>query len=60
MDEIIEILMRRDGNTEQEARSRIREVLNLMEECGYDPVVSEQIFMEMLGLEPDYIINLLL
>jgi hypothetical protein len=52
--------MKRDGNTEQEAKNRVEEIQNLMGQCMYDPDESERIFMEMLGLEPDYIIELLL
>ena len=60
MDKIVEILMRRDGNTRNDAIERINEVIGMMEECSYDPEESEIIFMEQLGLEPDYIIDILL
>ena len=59
MNKIIEILMRRDENTREEAIARIKEVKNMMEECSYNPEKCEQIFMEELGLEPDYIIDFL-
>lgn len=59
-DKIIDILMRRDGDTRNEAIDRINETKSLMADCNYDPEESETIFMEQLGLEPDYIIDLLL
>ena len=60
MDRIIEILMRRDGYAKDEAISLLNEVKDMMKDCNYDPEESERIFMEELGLEPDYIIDLLL
>ena len=60
MDKIIEILMRRDVYTKDEAISLLNEVKDMMKDCNYDPEESERIFMEELGLEPDYIIDLLL
>ena len=59
MNKIVEILMRRDGYSEKEAIDRINEVKSMMEECNYDPEESEEIFMSQLGLEMDYIDDLL-
>lgn len=55
MEEIIKILMKRDGNTREEALSIIEDVKEMMEEVGYDPEECENIFETELGLEPDYI-----
>lgn len=55
MEEIIKILMRRDGNTREEALSIIEDVKEMMEEVSYDPEECENIFETELGLEPDYI-----
>ena len=55
MEEIIKIIMKRDGNTREEALSIIEDVKEMMEECDYDPEECEDIFMSELGLEPDYI-----
>lgn len=55
MEEIIKILMRRDGNTREEALSIIEDVKGMMEKCNYDPEECENIFETELGLEPDYI-----
>lgn len=52
MEKTIEILMRRDGNTRSEAKSK--EVRDMLEGCNYDSEKSEEIFMSQLGLEMDY------
>ena len=59
MEEIIKILMRRDGNTKEEAIERINEVKEMIEECNYDPDEIENIMIEQLSLEMDYIFYLL-
>lgn len=55
MSDIINILMRRDNITKEEALNLIQEVKDMMEECDYDPEECEDIFMSELGLEPDYL-----
>ena len=55
MEEIIKILMKRDGNTREEALSIIEDVKDMMEEVSYDPEECENIFETELGLELDYI-----
>lgn len=58
---IEEILMRRDGNTQAEARERVDECRRLCEQClssGNLDGVEDIVAME-LGLEPDYIEELL-
>lgn len=60
MNEVIRILMDRDGLSEQEARDLIAETREAMEEAMEDsPGEAEAIFEEMLGLEPDYILDIL-
>lgn len=59
MEKIIQILMRRDGMSRDEAKELIRDVKEMMTECNYDPIECENIVAEELGLEPDYIIYLL-
>lgn len=56
---IIKILCNRDGCNEDEADRRIDEALERMEEVNFDPEECEDIMAEELGLEPDYIIDLL-
>lgn len=60
MEKIIEILMRRDGNTRSEAEARCKEVRDMLEDCNYDPEESEEIFMSEFGLEIDYMVEFLL
>lgn len=56
---IIEILCRRDGITRDEAIKRIKYTVALMDDAGWDSFECEDIMMEELGLEPDYIIDLI-
>jgi hypothetical protein len=58
--EIIRVLMERDGLTEEEAEERVDEVREMFEDCEYDSTECELIMAEELGLEPDYIFDLLL
>ncbi len=55
MKNVIQILMNRDGNTEQDAIKRFEETKIMMEECAFEPFETEKILMEQLGLEMDYI-----
>lgn len=57
---IIKILMERDGIDEDEARELVDEVREMMADCEYDPTECELIIAEELGLEPDYVFDLLL
>ena len=56
---IVKILMERDGIDEDEARERVDEVRELMADCDYDPTECELIVAEELGLELDYIFDLI-
>lgn len=56
---ITDILCNRDGYNIDEAERRIDETLERMEEANFDPEECEEIMAEELGLEPDYIIDLL-
>ena len=58
--EIIRVLMERDGLTKEEAEERVEEVREMFEDCEYDSTECELILAEELGLEPDYIFDLLL
>lgn len=60
MERVIKILIERDGDTREEAISRIEETRSLMKSCGYDPEECERVFMEELGLEMDYIMDIIL
>lgn len=61
MREIVNILMRRDGISENEARNLIEDcMLEIHEAIAAGRYMeAEDIFMQEIGLEPDYLINLL-
>ena len=59
MNKVVEILVKRDKNTELEAIGRIKEVRQMMKECNYDPEECESLVMDYLGLEMDYIDEIL-
>ena len=53
------VLMHRDGNTQEEAEKRIAEVRQMFEDCGFDPDECESIMLYYLGLELDYLFDIL-
>ena len=55
--EVIRILMKRDDLTEEEARERVEEVREMLSEA--DPWEAEDILADELGLEMDYIFDIL-
>ena len=57
--EVVEILMRRDGLSRREAQDRFNEVRDMIQECNFDPFETEDILIEELGLEMDYIFEFL-
>ena len=57
--EVVEILMRRDGLSRSEAQERFNEVRDMIQECNFDPFETEDILIEELGLEMDYIFEFL-
>ena len=54
MNRVVKILMDRDGLTEKEAEELIEETREEMLETGSDEAI-----MDILGLEPDYIMDIL-
>lgn len=56
MNRVVEILMERDGMTKNEAEKLINETREVILEG--DPFEAEDIVLDMLGLEMDYIIDL--
>ena len=56
MESLKEVLVRRDGMTSDEANEEIAFARNLVLEEGEDP---EDVLLDMFGLEPDYIFDLL-
>ena len=62
-DRIIAILMERDELTEEEAREQVEEAVELINEIlesGGSYEEAEEILLDDLGLEMDYIFDLLL
>jgi len=55
MESILEVLMRRDGLTKDEAQERIEEAKQMVLD-GDDP---EEVVHYEFGLEPDYIFDIL-
>lgn len=62
MKKIIKILMERDGMTENEAKDMVQDVKQMVEHSikQGDYEEAEEIFLSELGLEIDYMVNLLL
>lgn len=59
MNKVVEILIKRDGLSQEEAEDRVREVRDMMEDCSFDPDECEEIVMDELGLEMDYLMDIL-
>lgn len=59
MNRIAKILMERDDLTKEEAEEEIKEVQSMMEDCGYNPEECEDILQSQLGLEPDYLMDII-
>ena len=57
--QIIKILMERDEISEDEAKELVDEVREMLADCDYDPTECERIVAEELGLELDYIFDLI-
>lgn len=57
MNPVVKILMERDGMTEQEAVDITRETKE--ELLSKDGCYADEIILENLGLEPDYIMDIL-
>lgn len=57
MDSVVEILIRRDGLTKSEANDLIEETRELL--LTSDPWEADQIMADQLGLEPDYILDII-
>ena len=59
MSKVVEILMKRDGLSHTEAQEQFNEVLEMIQECNFDPFETEDILIVELGLEMDYIFEFL-
>lgn len=57
MKRVIQILMERDGISRKEAIELISQTREELLQC--DPFEADEIMMSMLGLEPDFILDIL-
>ena len=57
MNKVIEILMKRDDIDEEEARALVEETRDEIISLD-DPMEADNIIMDYLGLEPDYILDI--
>ena len=57
VNEVVRILMERDGMTRAEAQERVDEVREMIAEA--DPWEAEEILADELGLEMDYIFDIM-
>ena len=60
MNRVTKILMERDNLTREEAEELIANVREQMCDCNYDPIECEDILADELGLELDYLFEILL
>lgn len=56
MNKVVELLIERDGLTDEQARDMIIET---REEMLENPYVAAEILADNLGIEPDYIMDIL-
>ena len=59
MNNVVAILMKRDGMSRAEAVALVAEVRGMIEDAGGDYDEAEQIMIDELGLEMDYIMDIL-
>lgn len=61
MNRVIEILIRRDGDTYEEAMERVNECRSEIYDAieGTSVLTPEEVIMGELGLEPDYIFDII-
>ena len=59
MKEVVRVLMNRDGITESEAEKMVNDVREMIYNCNGDYDEAEEIMSSELGLEMDYITDIL-
>ena len=59
MNKVVEILMQRDSMTQEEAEDLLIQTRQELDDCNYDVEESEDIIASNLGLEMDYILDIL-
>jgi len=59
MQNVISILMQRDGLTHEDARDLVREARAAILEASHEGGDPEEVWTDMTGLEPDYILDII-
>lgn len=59
MNKVVEILMRRDSMSENEAKELVATTRKMLHECHGDYEEAVDIMQQELGLEPDYIMDII-
>lgn len=59
MNRVVEILCQRDGIGVAEATQRVRDVQDMLDSCNWSYEEAEDIVADELGLEMDYIFDLI-
>ena len=57
MNKVVKILMERDGLTQQQAKELVEETREALSSC--DPWEAEEIIADYLGLELDYLLDII-
>lgn len=57
--EIVEIFMRRDGMTREDATELLKEAYSAVQEAILNGDDADEVWIEETGLEPDYLYNLM-
>lgn len=60
MNKVIRILMKRDDMTREGATALVKDVKEMMLEAAHNGDDPEEVLIEELGLEPDYMMDILL
>lgn len=56
---VAKILMKRDGDSFGDAMQRVEEASLAIRKSGYDIIEADNILRDFLGLEPDYMFDIL-
>ena len=61
MNRVVEILMKRDGDSQEIAEARVRETRDELLSLGFDNMMEyDDIIWDYVGLEPDYLDDILM
>lgn len=60
MEDVINVLMNRDGLSQKDAEREVHDFMNGIYSGEIDPFEAEDLFMDTFGLEPDYLLNMIM